>query len=344
MKITHCIFSFNTGGAETMLIDIVNEQIKTQQVSIIIINDSYQKELLSQIDPQVQLIFIKRKPHNHSIIPILKLNWILYQLKPDIIHVHNFRLPQIILPFRKSKLFMTVHDLHIPLKYINHKTNLIAISQAVSEDIALKGDYKTFTIPNGISIERVEKRECVPFKDKLHIVQVASLNAAKKGQDILINAIASLKKRGIENIEVSFIGVGKDECILKELTQKLGVSKQVHFVGLKTRQYIYGHLKDFDLMCHPARYEGFGLTIAEGAAAMLPILVPAEGGPYEIIKHGELGYTFQPENVEDCAHKIESIMRNYNEALQRSHLAYQYVSTHYSVKRMVKEYINAYKQ
>ena len=41
MKIVHCIFSFNTGGAETMLIDIVNEQIKTQEVTIVIVNHIY---------------------------------------------------------------------------------------------------------------------------------------------------------------------------------------------------------------------------------------------------------------------------------------------------------------
>ena len=344
MKITHCIFSFNTGGAETMLIDIVNEQIRTQQVSIIIINDSFQKELIEQIDPKVQLVFIKRKPHNRSVFPILKLNWILYKLHPDIIHVHNYMLPRIIFPFGKSKLFMTVHDLHIPLKHVNKKTNLIAISNAVRDDIALKGNYKTFTIPNGINIERIEKRACLSFNGKLRIVQVASLNAAKKGQDILINALALLKKRGIENIEISFIGTGKDEFKLKELAKNLNVTEQVHFLGLKSRQYIYSHLKEFDLMCHPSRYEGFGLTVAEGVAAMLPVLVPAEGGPFEIIKRGELGYTFQSGNIEDCADHIELIQKNYAEALTHTIPAYDHVLQNYSINRMVNDYLCAYNQ
>lgn len=46
MKIVHCIWSFHTGGAETMLVDIANEQAKTQNVTIIIVNDSYQKYLI----------------------------------------------------------------------------------------------------------------------------------------------------------------------------------------------------------------------------------------------------------------------------------------------------------
>ena len=89
MKIVHCIFSFNTGGAETMLIDIVNEQIKTQEVTVVIVNHIYHKELIAQLDKKIRLIFIGRKPHSYSILPLLRINWILFRLHPDIIHQHN---------------------------------------------------------------------------------------------------------------------------------------------------------------------------------------------------------------------------------------------------------------
>ena len=343
MKIVHCIFSFNTGGAETMLIDIVNEQIKTQEVTVVIVNHIYHQELIAQLDKKIRLIFIGRKPHSRSILPILKLNWTLFRLRPDIVHMHNYSMPRIIFPYVASKLFLTVHDLHIPLKYARRKTNLIAISNAVQEDISSKGNYKVFTIPNGINFDRIEKRSNThTFEGKLRIVQVANLIAPKKGQDILINAIATLKKRNIENIEVSFIGAGNDQLMLEQLAEKLEVSKQIHFLGQQSRRYIYSHLKEYDLMCHPARYEGFGLCIAEGIAAMLPILVSDEGGPYEIIKQGRLGYAFQSGNAVDCANKIEYIIRNYNEAIKLTFPAYEYAMQHYSVKRMVKEYIQAY--
>jgi len=165
----------------------------------------------------------------------------------------------------------------------------------------------------------------------------------KKGQDILINAISILKKRNIKNIEVSFIGTGNDIHILKQMADNLGVSEQIHFLGLKDRQYIYSHLKEYDLMCHPARYEGFGLCIAEGIAAMLPILVSDEGGPYEIIKQGRLGYAFQSGNAVDCADKIEYILKNYNDAVKLTFPAYEHAMQHYSIKRMVKKYTQSYK-
>ncbi len=39
MKILHLVFSLNTGGAENMLIDIVNEQVKTHQIVLVIVNN-----------------------------------------------------------------------------------------------------------------------------------------------------------------------------------------------------------------------------------------------------------------------------------------------------------------
>ena len=60
MKIAHINYSFTTGGAEALLVDIVNEQAKTDDVSIIIINKYYDKELFNEIDKKVDVIFIKQ--------------------------------------------------------------------------------------------------------------------------------------------------------------------------------------------------------------------------------------------------------------------------------------------
>lgn len=176
----------------------------------------------------------------------------------------------------------------------------------------------------------------------MRIVQVSRLDVEKKGQDILIKAVALLKERGIENIEVDFIGEGRSEPRLRQLVQEYCVVNQINFLGLCDRQYIYSHLKEYDLMCHPARYEGFGLTVAEGIAAMLPVLVSDEGGPYEIIKYGELGYAFRMEDVTDCANQIEYIYNNYDKAMERVGSAYTYVAEQFSVRRMVADYIKAY--
>ena len=325
-KIVHCVFSFGIGGAETMLIDILNEQSKTETVSLVIVNHVYLDFLLEQINPAVRIFKLRRQKGSYSPFPVLKLNWLLYRLNPDVIHVHSSALLRII-ALRAGR-----------------GTQLIAISEAVKADIQQRTGRVAMTIPNGIPMDKIEKRtRRASFVGKnMRIVQVSRLDVEKKGQDILIKAVALLKERGIENIEVDFIGEGRSEPRLRQLVQEYCVGNQINFLGLCDRQYIYSHLKEYDLMCHPARYEGFGLTVAEGIAAMLPVLVSDEGGPYEIIKYGEFGYAFRMEDVTDCANQIEYIYNNYDKAMERAGSAYTYVAEQFSVRRMVADYIKAY--
>ena len=57
---------------------------------------------------------------------------------------------------------------------------------------------------------------------------------------------------------------------------ELNLEKHVRFLGNQSREYVYSHLKDYDLFVQPSRFEGFGLTVAEAMAACVPVLVTQE--------------------------------------------------------------------
>ena len=338
MKIVHCILSFNTGGAETMLIDIANDQVKTSDVSIIIINNSYSNELISKLSPSIKVIRINRPLKSRSIIPIIKLNWTLFRLHPDIIHIHNAVLNKIILESVSRGLFLTVHALRIPLECVRRNTHIIAISDAVKQDIENRITNEITVIPNGINTSAIKKKEIYKIDKCFKIVQVARLDSSKKGQDILIKAIAQLKRQNINNVYADFIGAGESEQELKKLAKDLNVDKQINFLGLKDREYIYSHLCNYDMMCHPSRYEGFGLTVAEGMAAGLPTLVPDSGGPYEVTGFGKFGFSFKNEDFNDCANKILQIINGYAEIKPICLNAMQHIDDKYSVSTTAKKY------
>ena len=135
MKIGHLIFSFNTGGAETMLIDIVNEQVKTEQVSLCIINDSVDQRILSQIDSRVHIYRLNRTPGSRNPIPLIKLNLWLLSKRFDVIHTHNLGILPLIVLSTSHVRIATVHALHIPLVHARRVDCLFAISEAVRDDV-----------------------------------------------------------------------------------------------------------------------------------------------------------------------------------------------------------------
>ena len=40
MRIAHVVWGMKTGGVETMLVNIINEQVKTEVVHLFVINDA----------------------------------------------------------------------------------------------------------------------------------------------------------------------------------------------------------------------------------------------------------------------------------------------------------------
>lgn len=341
MKVVHCIFSFNTGGAETMLIDIVNEQCKTAEVTLIVVNRSYERALIDRIDRRVGIVLLNRRPGSRSPWPILRLNMLLLRLQPDAVHCHQTSLASIMLSVWK-KLFLTVHDVNIPIIQFHRFKSVFAISDAVKNDIIERGYSHVVTVFNGIDVAAINVREDNDRHTPLRIVQVGRLDKDKKGQDILIEAVATLKKRGNSDITVDFIGEGASLAELQNLVSEYGLEQQIHFLGLRDRNYIYAHLKDYDLMCHGSRYEGFGLTVAEAMAARLPVLVSTGDGPFEVIGRGLFGHSFSNGDAEDCADKIAEIYGNYTDTLKVVDFARQHVIENYSIGTTAKNYLKSY--
>lgn len=329
-----------------MLGDIVNEQAKNHEVYVVVYHSYSEQSTLDKLSARVKVIHIakKKREHRYSKWLIMKLNRRLFWLRADVVHIQTIKLRRAILPIVGRHQFLTVHALNLPVERVRKGVNLIAVSDAVKEDVQSRCSLRVRTIANGINIESIVQREPKHFCGTMRIVQVARIEDLK-GQNILIEALARLKQEGLENVEVDFIGgeeFPKELEALQQQAAELGVAERVRFLGLRDRDYVYSHLKDYDLMCHPARYEGFGLVIAEGMAAMLPVLVPDQGGPYEIIGRGQFGYTFGMGSIEDCASKIEYIYHHYQEALAITAPALERVKACYSVERMVAEYLAYY--
>ncbi|MEG1555152.1 MAG: glycosyltransferase [Bacteroidales bacterium] len=343
MKIVHCFFSFNVGGAESMLVDIMNEQAKDNDITLLILNKSYSDYLLSTINKKVKIKILNRENGSKSILPIVKLNYYIWKLNPEVVHLHSFSLVRAI-KIPKSKLYFTAHCLDIPNTYFHKFNKIFAISKAVENDIHNKGNDNVKLISNGIDIAKVKAKSNYNPKEIFKIVQVGSLICPIKGQDILIRSLSVIiHQYGIFNITIDFIGAGDSLAELEQLAKKLNVEKNIYFLGLRDRDYIYSHLCEYDLMCHPSRNEGFGLTVVEGMVAKLPVLVATGDGPFEIIGKGEYGYYFQRENIEDCAAKIVDIYRNYHERSCMVKNAYLHIAENYSVQKTAQKYLEEYK-
>lgn len=330
-----------------MLVDIINEQVKTAEIHLIVVNNTINSGLLKNISKQAKIHYIKRKPKTMSIFRLFFLNLLTVKIKPDVIHCHAPTLIRLLI-FRhllKYKTVLTLHSTLIPRKNLACYDRLIAISETVKEHFQENHSLPVTTIYNGVYFH--EKLEKTDYKYRtFRLVQVGRMVHNIKGHHILIQALNVLVNIDrIKNISLDFIGDGESKAYLEKQAAKSGLNNHIRFIGPRSRKQIYKALKDYQLLVHPSLQEGFGLSIVEAMSLKVPLLVSNIEGTMEIIDRDRLGYSFESNNYLDCAEQIKLIIAKYDssELSDKLELAYAYAKQHYSIQNTAQEYIHEYR-
>jgi glycosyltransferase involved in cell wall biosynthesis len=345
MKILHVIFSFSTGGAETMLVDIINEQSITQKVDLLVVNNVVNEALLRTINKEVTIHYLNRKPGNRNPIPILQFNYKVFKINPTVIHFHNHNAINLLKYKTKAATCLTIHDVNIPeINFYKYK-KLFSISNAVLDDVLKRSGINSILVYNGINFEQISANVNFLELDKFKIIQISRLDHQKKGQHVLIKAISILvNHNGLNNLQLNLIGEGSSKEYLKQLAKELNIEKHVNFLGNKTRKFIYENLKNYQMLVQPSIFEGFGLTVVEGMAAKIPVLVSDIDGPMEIIDNGQYGFHFKNGDVEDCAKKIELLLNEYKseEFKNKINDAFSHANENFNIIKTAQNYLDNY--
>ncbi|MEO6915943.1 MAG: glycosyltransferase [Chitinophagaceae bacterium] len=345
LKIVHCLFTFATGGAQVLALELLNEMSNFHDVSLIIMNNTVNPALIAQLKPGIPVHYLNRKEGNPNPWPVIRLNLLLMKIKPDIVHCHEPKMAKAI-RVKYPALVHTIHDVGIEKTFYHLYDSLVAISDAVYNDV--QGDFpKTKKIYNGIPLQLFNTREQFGLlpDEPFRLVQLSRLMHEKKGQDILIRALHLLQstKTGRE-IRLDLIGSGSSEAYLRGLVKELGLEDRVCFAGEKNRDWLYENLRYYHALIQPSRYEGFGLTILEGFAAGLPVIASDIDGPAEIINQTPGGFLFADGDESACANEITRLIEKYeNKSISVSmDETLGIINEKYSVQNCTKEYLSEY--
>lgn len=345
-KIVHLVWGYKTGGIETMLLDITRFQVEaSHSVTLIVVNDIINEELLSHVDSRVQVICLRRRPASRNPLPILRLNHILLKVAPDVIHCHDAGLISILFWRLRKKCVLTMHclpDLVERLdKRLPHFKTVYAISTSVQK--ALRRDYMIDAplIINGIHTEKFALR---PYsrpdmeQSPMRMVTVGRLLLEQKGQDILIEALSLL---GDLNLHLTIYGDGPDREKIVSLIREAGQEERILLAGNLEHEEMFEHLKDFDAFIMASRKEGFGLTVIEAMAAMLPVVASNSEGPFELTVGGTYGHLFERCSASSCAAAIRNLCSHYDSEEKLAN-ARRYVQDHFDVRETAERYLAAY--
>lgn len=353
MNILYLLFSFTTGGTERLVADICNEMTRREHnVHLYVVNDLYNESMLNALSPQVQ-VYLQKRPvgGGGKLQTLLSVVNYMRRNRIDVVHCNSLDAPELLLlkPLLcpRAKILYTVHGmhqmktksrLHIALRNLMcHK--VIAISDCVKQDIIAAGIRadKVATVTNAIDLSKFPAPAQRDFDPAVPVIgNVARIHPETKGQDILLRAIARLKKDypGIRCLFAGGPAKGQEHLLqsLIQLAQDLDISKNVRFVG--SIDDVPGFLSQIDIFALPSRSEGFGISLVEAMTMGIPCVASNLEGPAEVLQDGEKGTLFTPEEEKDLAEKLHHIIENYSAHKATALANVDYVSSEYAIETM----------
>ena len=138
---------------------------------------------------------------------------------------------------------------------------------------------------------------------ELLLACVGRLSPAEKGQDVLLEALATPCWRQ-RQWSLSLYGNGPVRQVLERLAQKLGVSDRVVFAGFCPVEEIWA--KNHVLIL-PSRAEGLPLAIVEAMLCARPVVATDVGGIAEIVQDGVTGFLAEAPSPSSIANALERL-------------------------------------
>ncbi|MBR1461769.1 MAG: glycosyltransferase family 4 protein [Prevotella sp.] len=145
------------------------------------------------------------------------------------------------------------------------------------------------------------------------IFRVLTVARVAKQKNVLgyLDAIALLKKRGVERIHFDWYGNverGQDdyaqECYAK--VKELGLDEQIAF-HLSTSE-IVNKYQECDMFCLPSLFEGFPNVLCEAMSCGKPVACGNVCDNARIVANGKNGLLFDPTKVEEIADALQEII------------------------------------
>lgn len=356
IKIMHIINNLEIGGAEKVLVSLLNELSKRDDLDIYLVSLEGHGILTTEISGRIHL-----KEFNFHLFgprflgrlnPDFRLGLLRYMLevKPDIIHGHLVRaedVAKLLGAITKTPVIITSHDTLIrpgvKTKFLNrYVTKAVAVSEIVAEHLRVDygfEDKKIEIIPNTIETKLFEKG-----KKKFNINKPVFLYIGRllesKGIEDAIRGLARLKD---EYPKMEFLIYGKEvfESYKKHLDRIVRDNHWdfVKFMGRTNN--VPSALQKGDIFILPSQTEGFAISVLEAAAASKPIIATKTGAIDLLVKQNKSGIFVDwnaPDQIYRASKKIldNDLVESYGEE------SHKIAKSSFDIREVERKYYELY--
>jgi glycosyltransferase involved in cell wall biosynthesis len=201
-----------------------------------------------------------------------------------------------------------------------------------------KNSNKIQLIPNGIDIDYIQRAKLQQLK-KPSILFFGHLSFLK-GADLVMKAFLKINRLN-PHAHLYLIGDGPLRAFCEELVEMEGLQNNIHILGAKPQDILFGAILDADLCILPSRNDAAPYTVLEAMAAGKPIVTTKVGGIPKMFITGRNGLLVDPD-PEQLAAAIQTLLEDEQLCISINKNNLQDISS-YKFSKIAKQYLNLYK-
>jgi glycosyltransferase involved in cell wall biosynthesis len=289
--------------------------------------------------------------------------------QPHILNAHGNADAKVVLPAaKKTGVPCRILSRHISAHVRNSWYNRL-LYKKLSHFVFTTADYTTrhlqavfhlkdtqvFSIPSGIQApETLTSRDdarkqlaaelgCDP---ETRFVGFVGRLSRDKGVSTLVQAFEKIRPRTRHHLVLAGSGPDDYRTHLIDLSQKLGISQQTHFLGFK--EDVWPIYRALDCKVLPSEningipFEGVPQALLEAMYCDCPVIGSRTGGIPDIIEHGRTGLLFDPGDATALAQLMLETLTKKNDARERAQTAFKKVRQHHTVEAMGRNILRIY--
>ncbi len=274
----------------------------------------------------------------------------------DIIHIqkpYDLPIAKLIRLLRGTKILFGCHGKDFfPLDRLFSKNLDGAVSCSLYNAATVQEHYGLLpeVVYNGIDVDLFsphspssELRQKYAEPDEKLVMWVGRL-VRWKGLQYLIEALPLLNERGLK-LKVLVAGTGEYKPELEKLAGQSGVSAQIIWLGnLPNRDLPDYYAVSEAIIGTSFANETFGIALCEAAACERPIVASNFGGFKEVVREGETGFHYEPQNPRDLADKLAKLLCDPTQAQIMGEAGRQFVVENFTWQRVAERVYRAYQE
>jgi sugar transferase (PEP-CTERM/EpsH1 system associated) len=360
-NLLHLCESSETGGAESVLVNIADNLDKRRYRSLVcLLSDGWLKQQLDRRNIETIII-----PQPRSFDPgwLKQAHRLLKERDIHLMHSHEFATnvyASLLAKITGIPAVTTVHGKNYygekwrrraAYRYAARHSTMVAVSHDMKrflvERISIPPD-KLRVIHNGIDLGRYAEQQAdrairkkLGIRDGQPVIGTIGNLFAVKGQVHLLRACRDVA-RVFPDLVLLIAGEGDQRGMLEKEASDIGMADRVKFLGF--RDDVPSLLQAMDVFVLPSLSEGLPLSVLEALSLKKPVVASDVGGIPEIIENGVTGYLVPPENPEALAEKITLLLQNPERAAVIGQAGRRRVEEDFSLPRMIREHQSLYEE